>query len=447
MGPFQTLTWSRLLQRRPTPTVSRAPARNPHPIRSFAQELTVLVDTTSSNISPSSDTNTASLPGPNSNALPPPGKQSTGGNGTTVAPSVPIRLSSATGTTPMNDQTGTSPVPHIKGGSKDKGNSGSGAGADTTRGTPVGETTTGSTGQAETAKPKRKGGFLSFLNCCSAPENDHSVELSDQAVPVKKPKGSQQNQGRQPTPVVGKPNASAAESSAGESKEAAGEGIGGPEYSELKGGAEPTMDAQPSVEKPTIPAAPAALPAPKPPISSNNSTRDAPTPPPKNAPLSNAEPERDLTSSKTAAVNTAEPPQLVEPGESVAAQGTTINDRTPQQEARDSDVVMPDAPPVAPTVPEESTRKTQDFVQTQMNLPPPPPRNGVNPATGDPSNAIVPRDREAPKWLLPPLSPRLAGRKCLVLDLDETLVHSSFKVCSHFPTTQAKLTRIDPSPS
>jgi len=29
--------------------------------------------------------------------------------------------------------------------------------------------------------------------------------------------------------------------------------------------------------------------------------------------------------------------------------------------------------------------------------------------------------------LLPPLSPELAGRKCLVLDLDETLVHSSFK--------------------
>lgn len=36
-----------------------------------------------------------------------------------------------------------------------------------------------------------------------------------------------------------------------------------------------------------------------------------------------------------------------------------------------------------------------------------------------------------PRPLLPPLSPKHAGRKCLVLDLDETLVHSSFKVgCS-----------------
>ncbi|KAH8895198.1 NLI interacting factor, partial [Thozetella sp. PMI_491] len=30
--------------------------------------------------------------------------------------------------------------------------------------------------------------------------------------------------------------------------------------------------------------------------------------------------------------------------------------------------------------------------------------------------------------LLPPQSPELKGRKCLVLDLDETLVHSSFKI-------------------
>ncbi|TCD61698.1 hypothetical protein EIP91_008027 [Steccherinum ochraceum] len=35
-----------------------------------------------------------------------------------------------------------------------------------------------------------------------------------------------------------------------------------------------------------------------------------------------------------------------------------------------------------------------------------------------------------PKPLLPPLSPKHAGRKCLVLDLDETLVHSSFKSIS-----------------
>ncbi|EJU04267.1 NLI interacting factor, partial [Dacryopinax primogenitus] len=33
--------------------------------------------------------------------------------------------------------------------------------------------------------------------------------------------------------------------------------------------------------------------------------------------------------------------------------------------------------------------------------------------------------------LLPPLEAKLAGRKCLVLDLDETLLHSSFKMIPH----------------
>eukprot|EP01128_Nolandella_sp_AFSM9_P003815 TRINITY_DN1685_c0_g1_i2.p1 TRINITY_DN1685_c0_g1~~TRINITY_DN1685_c0_g1_i2.p1 ORF type:complete len:301 (-),score=50.16 TRINITY_DN1685_c0_g1_i2:362-1198(-) len=43
---------------------------------------------------------------------------------------------------------------------------------------------------------------------------------------------------------------------------------------------------------------------------------------------------------------------------------------------------------------------------------------------GDVPRPAVPYTEEA---LLPPLTPRMAGRKCLVLDLDETLVHSSFK--------------------
>ena len=41
------------------------------------------------------------------------------------------------------------------------------------------------------------------------------------------------------------------------------------------------------------------------------------------------------------------------------------------------------------------------------------------------SDAAMP---EQPKALLPPIAAEHKGRKCLVLDLDETLVHSSFKV-------------------
>ncbi|KAF4121722.1 hypothetical protein GMORB2_1561 [Geosmithia morbida] len=40
---------------------------------------------------------------------------------------------------------------------------------------------------------------------------------------------------------------------------------------------------------------------------------------------------------------------------------------------------------------------------------------------------IIPDD-EPPRYLLPEILPEHRGRKCLVLDLDETLVHSSFKI-------------------
>lgn len=46
------------------------------------------------------------------------------------------------------------------------------------------------------------------------------------------------------------------------------------------------------------------------------------------------------------------------------------------------------------------------------------------------THADVPATPEAPPtrdWLLPPQTPEMKGRKCLVLDLDETLVHSSFR--------------------
>jgi len=48
----------------------------------------------------------------------------------------------------------------------------------------------------------------------------------------------------------------------------------------------------------------------------------------------------------------------------------------------------------------------------------------------DPVLVHTPSLDERQQWLLPPLAPRFEGKKCLVLDLDETLVHSSFKVCN-----------------
>ena len=59
----------------------------------------------------------------------------------------------------------------------------------------------------------------------------------------------------------------------------------------------------------------------------------------------------------------------------------------------------------------------------------------IGPVSSDPFPSCVFTPHQAtqdgiPRPLLPPLAPQHAGRKCLVLDLDETLLHSSFKV--HF---------------
>ena len=260
----------------------------------------------------------------------------------------------------------------------------------------------------------KRGGFLSFLNCCSAPENAQNVELDDQAVPAKKARILQPKPGRQATPMV-KANPSAAESSNAESKEGSGEGIGGPEYSEHKPAAKPKIVS--SVSKERVPTekdmstesniAPVSPLNPEPPL--------PPLPP------SVSDKPRDSTLIRPS----AEPPQIVDPSETVAVQGTTINDRTPQQEQQDSDVAMTDAPPIAP-VPDESTNAPQP--QVNLPPPPPPPRNGQA-TTANTSNAVATTEQQ--KFLLPPLQSQHRGRKCLILDLDETLVHSSFKVRSN----------------
>jgi len=141
-----------------------------------------------------------------------------------------------------------------------------------------------------------------------------------------------------------------------------------------------------------------------------------------------------------------------------------ITDRTPQQAAKDEDIEMRDAdqhggPSVPLTVTEaavagggalameeahrrhEESRKSSAASEAEKSIPPPPP--GAPPKTEQQeltaghdstvhSQSTSIRD-ETQKWLLPPLRQEHRGRKCLVLDLDETLVHSSFKVCSYIP--------------
>jgi RNA polymerase II subunit A small phosphatase-like protein len=149
------------------------------------------------------------------------------------------------------------------------------------------------------------------------------------------------------------------------------------------------------------------------------------------------------------------------------AEDALIQDRTPEQAQRDTDIEMTDVGPSLPLstsdVPQSSdvettTRERSSSSSSRIDLPPPPPLAerqihhqhsdagviaGVGAGAGagvlaagagvaahhagqEPSAVSTPEPTQ--KWLLPPITEQFSGKKCLVLDLDETLVHSSFKV-------------------
>ena len=122
---------------------------------------------------------------------------------------------------------------------------------------------------------------------------------------------------------------------------------------------------------------------------------------------------------------------------------TAVTDQKPQLEfppppkdvQRESDVDMTDAPPVPPV---EEQNVVDEPVQPHdvvpVALPPPPPLQKRIAQTQAPVSATDvppvpdPEPESKQTWLLPSVQPHLKGRKCLILDLDETLVHSSFKI-------------------
>jgi len=320
---------------------------------------------------------------------------------------------------------------------------------------PAGQEKAGPNLQATSSpeKPKKRGvsRFLSLLGCCGAQDDAKNPDVIEPAVPPKKAKVLQAKSGRQPTPTV-KAEKSAAESSTGESKEMPEETIGGTPYSEQTAAAKPKMVTRRSKENVSTEKS-AGLgnghTSEKEPTNPTN-TGDQPLPP---LPTSDLLANRSSTTaepssgSDVVSVLPPNPPVTTSAEEEVEEEGQVINDRTPEQAKRDSDIEMTQAPPIAPEAgdSQRTTEPEKEQQQMQASLPPPPPRNnqnrGSSPAERSPA-------AERQQWLLPPIQPRFQGKKCLVLDLDETLVHSSFKVnTNHDCAFGLELIDLDSSPS
>ncbi|KAJ5037242.1 uncharacterized protein L3040_007419 [Drepanopeziza brunnea f. sp. 'multigermtubi'] len=128
--------------------------------------------------------------------------------------------------------------------------------------------------------------------------------------------------------------------------------------------------------------------------------------------------------------------QSVVPIPAVEVQGPSRSEskgsRTPEpaqeQTDEEGDIKMSDPEPIPADreeIPIPDIKTDETATKIALPLPPPAPQPQTVP-TDNPSGAESIEEKS--QWLLPPITPRFQGKKCLVLDLDETLVHSSFKI-------------------
>ena len=300
---------------------------------------------------------------------------------------------------------------------------------------------------AQQARPKRKG-FLGFLNCCAPPDEDQDIGLAETAQPAKTPSRTQPTRAQQPAQTKQQPqNVSTAGTSADDSKEIINEKPGHQEVM----AAEPILP-PPEADKPQVGDATSDKPVPSsdaPDVHPNAAVRPLEDP---KLPLVPAEPATGPPLLDTSGNQRGDPSSSTSPQVQVQAptpivaqqdEDAMILDRTPEQAARDNDIEMSDSRPSLPltgqdaavVVEEEKQAHDQRGSSSMRNedLPPPPPlqnrqEQGQDATAVSHETSLVSTPEQSQKWLLPPLRSEFRGRKCLVLDLDETLVHSSFKV-------------------
>jgi RNA polymerase II subunit A small phosphatase-like protein len=275
---------------------------------------------------------------------------------------------------------------------------------------PAGSTNPAMSGAKPIQQPKKKG-FLSFL-CCGVPDSANTLDPNEAAVPANKIS-------KVPS---GRPN-TASKPEHGTTGQTS---IIPPQPQTEK---ESLRQAEPETEKSDVSNLDSGLtlqPGASLPSGVNDDAnrlsgeaRDQPLP---------ALPKESETA--TAAQAGPSNPSVVVQGPSrTELTEAPISAPEPLQEQKDGegDVKMVDSEPV-------STEKVEPAVpvprrdETSNRLVLPPPPSVPHPGPSQEVAATEPAEQKQ-QWLLPPIAPRFQGKKCLVLDLDETLVHSSFKVC------------------
>lgn len=296
---------------------------------------------------------------------------------------------------------------------------------------------TSTTNRNAVQKPKKSGmsKFFAIFNCCSPPESSQLIDADSPEAARKANTRPSQSQSTQDTPPMKQ------ESTSGlESKEARQE----------KAAANSTFPKNPvATNDKKLPASPRehdgskAMPELPPEVTARESL-NKPLPASPKAP---GNPSASMIATGAAlgggaAAAGAVGASVAENRDVITQSGAeqSITDRTPEQAKRDEDIEMTDAPPSLPLassdVPtlDDSSKTTSTAPRVDIPPPPPPADRQVQIAQAEvpeprtQTASLASQTADDKIALLPSIRPEHKGRKCLVLDLDETLVHSSFKI-------------------